>query len=74
MNKQEKKDLLLKLYGFDEICEIMGVGDGSNEDVCTPAILSLDEDSKEFEDAILDLAIINGNFEESLELQARLGL
>ena len=67
MNKQEKKELLLKLYGFDEICEIMGVFDGSNEDVCTPEILSMDNESKEFEDLILEQAIINGNFEEVLE-------
>ena len=85
MNKQEKtpeekKAILLKHYDFDEICEIMGFYDGSNEDVCTEEIDALHkqseatgkkEDFEAFQEAILNKAIINGNFEEVIETDTR---
>ncbi len=68
----EKKSILLKHYGFDEICEIMGWYDGSNEDVCTPEMEMLEKTNPEkFEDKMMDAAIINGNFEEVIEYDCR---
>lgn len=79
----EKKAILLKHYDFDEICEIIGFYDGSNEDVTTDEINDLYNywkftnekvDFEAFQDAILSKAIINGNFEESIEKDCRLAL
>jgi len=69
----EKKVILLKHYGFDEICEIMGFDDESNEDVCTPEMKMLEKTNPSlFEEKMLDAAIINGNFEEVIEYDVRL--
>jgi hypothetical protein len=76
----EKKLILKKHYTMDEIGEIMGFYDGSNEDVCTDEINDLHAqaertneaaDWKKFDDKILDAAIINGNFEEVIENDVR---
>lgn len=62
---QEKKAILLKHYTFDEICDIMGYDDESNENVVTDEIKELEQiDFNKFQDIILNEAIINGNFEE----------
>lgn len=80
---KEKKEILLKHYDFDEICEIMGFYDGSNEDVTTDEINDLYNywkftnekvDFEAFQDAILNKAIVNGNFEEVIEKDERFPL
>jgi hypothetical protein len=77
---QEKKAILLKHYSFDEICEIMGFYDGSNEEVTTDKMNDLYNywkftnekvDFEAFQDAMLDEAIKNGNFEEVIETDVR---
>jgi len=79
----EKKELLKKHYTLDEICDILGFYDGSNEDVNTDELIDLfntaqftnePSDWNNFEDKILDQAIINGNFEEVIETDCRLPL
>lgn len=61
----EKKQRLLNHYDFDEILEILGYFDGSNEDVCNNYFNKLElQDKQKFISEILDIAIINGNFEE----------
>lgn len=76
----EKKEILKKHYAMDEICEIMGFFDGSNETVCTEEFEKLyahaeatnkAEDWKKFDERMLDEAIINGNFEEVIENDVR---
>ena len=76
----EKKLILKKHYEMDEICEIMGYFDGSNEDVCTEEMDTLHAqaqrtnsaaDWEKFDDRMLDAAIINGNFEEVIENDVR---
>ena len=76
----EQKAILKKHYTLEEICEIMGFFDGSNEDVNTEELNALYEQAKvtnessdwdKFEDKILDKAIINGNFEEVIEYDTR---
>lgn len=70
---EQKKQILLKHYSFDEICEIMGFDDESNEDVFTPEMVELESSNpKLFYNKMLDAAIINGNFEEVIEHDARL--
>ena len=70
---KEKKEILLRHFGFDEICEIMGWNDESNEDVCTPEMELLAHNNPSlFEEKMLDAAIINGNFEEVIEHDCRL--
>lgn len=78
---KEKKEILLKHYDFDEICEIIGFYDGSNEDVTTDEINDLYNywkftnekvDFEAFQNAILNKAIVNGNFEEVIEKDERL--
>jgi F0F1-type ATP synthase beta subunit len=80
---KDKKEILKKHYSLDEICEILGFYDGSNEDVNTDELNDLfsnaqftnePSDWDKFEDKILDQAIINGNFEESIEQNCRIGL
>jgi len=80
---KKKKEILKKYYTLDEICEIIGFYDGSNEDVDTDELNDLykkaertnkPSDWDKFEDKILDQAIINGNFEESIEQNCRIGL
>jgi len=80
---KDKKEILKKHYSLDEICEILGFYDGSNEDVNTDELNDLyttaeftneSSDWDKFEDKILDQAIINGNFEESIEQNCRIGL
>ena len=69
----EKKVILLKHYDFDEICDIMGFDDESNEDVFTPEMVLLEHTNPSlFEEKMLDSAIINGNFEEVIELDLRM--
>jgi hypothetical protein len=76
----EKKAILKKHYTMDEICEIMGFFDGSNETVCTDEFNDLHAQAEftneptdwdKFEDRMLDEAIINGNFEEVIENDVR---
>ena len=83
MTDKMKKKILKKHYSLDEICEILGFFDGSNEDVNTDEINDLynkaeftnePSDWDKFEDRIMDEAIINGNFEESIEMDCRIGL
>lgn len=65
LTKAEQKARLLKHYDFDEICDIIGYYDGSNEDVATEKMETLEvKDFAKFKEAILNEAIINGNFEE----------
>jgi hypothetical protein len=72
LTTDKKKAILLKHYTFDEICEIMGFYDGSNEDVCTPEInTAYETDNLKFEQLILNEAIINGNFEEVITTDKR---
>jgi hypothetical protein len=72
---EEKKALLLSHYSFDEICEILGYYDGSNEDVATEEMYKLEEtDYPLFVSKMMDEAIINGNFEETIEKDVRIGL
>jgi hypothetical protein len=82
-SNKEKKEILKKHYTLDELCEILGFYDGSNEDVNTDELNDLfanaqftnePSDWNKFEDKILDQAIINGNFEESIEKDCRIGL
>jgi hypothetical protein len=71
-SNSQKKAILLKHYGFDEICEIMGFDDESNETVCTPEMKMLEKTNPSlFEDRMMDEAIINGNFEEVIEHDCR---
>ena len=72
---EEKKAILLKHYDINEICEIMGYWDGSNEDVSTPEMEELEKTNFDlFEQKMLDHAIINGNFEECIEKDYRFSL
>lgn len=69
---EEKKKTLLNHYTFDEICEILGYFDGSNTDVSNPEMETLEEKNYEqFKDKMLDVAIINGNFEEVITTDTR---
>jgi hypothetical protein len=81
--KERKKEILLELYDFEEILDILGFNDGSNEDVKTDkinelfdtwALLEKESDFKLFKDAIMEVAIVNGNFEEVLKKEYRLAL
>ena len=72
---EEKKHILLKHYAFEEICEIMGYYDGSNEDVSNPEMEKLEEaDYEKFHALMLEKASVNGNFEECIEKDCRLAL
>ena len=73
---KEKKAILLKHYAIEEICEIMGYYDGSNSDgLPMDKLEELEEtDFNAFEDLMLNHAIINGNFEEVIEFDARLAI
>lgn len=69
---EEQKAILLKHYRFDEICEIMGFDDESNEDVCTSEMIALEHNNPSlFYDKMMEAAIINGNFEEAIEHDVR---
>ncbi len=73
LTNTEKKAILLKHYGFDEICEIMGYDDCSNEDVYNPEMILLEHNNPSlFEEKMLDAAIINGNFEDVIRLDLRM--
>lgn len=62
---EKKKRILLEHYSFNEICDIIGYDDESNEDVATAEMKRLEiENYPEFVSKILDSAIINGNFED----------
>ena len=72
---EEKKHILLKHYAFEEICEIMGYYDGSNEDVSNPEMERLEtEDFPKFHALMLEKASVNGNFEECIEHDHRFAL
>lgn len=72
LTNDQKKARLLKHYTFDEILEIIGFYDGSNEDVATIEMeLLANRNPNGFEYAILEKAIINGNFEEVIEKNKR---
>ncbi|HUU88968.1 MAG TPA: hypothetical protein VMX17_14630 [Candidatus Glassbacteria bacterium] len=72
---EEKKHILLKHYAFEEICEILGYYDGSNETVATPEMEKLEaEDYPAFHQKILEEASKNGNFEECIEHDCRFAL
>lgn len=76
--KEMNKKLLLELYTFEEILEIMGYYDGIGstawDDETQIKLELLDSNfgmSKEFEEIVMNEAVINGNFEEPLKLGAR---
>lgn len=72
---EEKKHILLKHYAFEEICEIMGYYDGSNEDVSNPEMEKLEaEDFPTFHQKMIEKAVVNGNFEECIEHDCRFAL
>lgn len=72
---EEKKHILLKHYAFEEICEIMGYYDGSNEDVSNPEMEKLEaEDFPAFHQKMIEKAVDNGNFEEVIEKDLRFAL
>lgn len=73
---EEKKKLILQLYTWDEILEIMGYNEGVGStawDEATQLKLESIEETHplEFEGIVLDEAIVNGNFEEPLRLGKR---
>lgn len=71
-DNNQKKAILLKHYSFDEICEILGWYDESNETVCTAEMELLEKTNPSaFEEKMMDEAIINGNFEEVIEKDCR---
>ena len=70
MKTNEKKEILKKHYSLDEICEILGL----NNLFTNAQFTNESSDWDEFEDKILDQAIINGNFEECIEKDCRFGL
>jgi hypothetical protein len=71
--KIRKINILLRHYSFDEICEIMGYDDESNETVATDEMKELEKSNyQEFVTKMLEAAIINGNFEEVIENDVRL--
>ncbi len=75
MTHEIKRERLLRLYTMEEICEIIGWNDESNPDVANPEMEELqDKDYTAWERKIQDIAIINGNFEESIEKNERFGL
>ena len=70
LSTEQKIERLSSLYTSDEILEVLGYGDGSmsDEDVST---LELNvEDSNEWIKAVYLLAMINGNFIESIAYDA----
>jgi len=72
---EEKKHILLKHYAFEEICEIMGYYDGSNDDVSNPEMEKLEaDDFPTFHKLMLEKAVVNGNFEEVIEKDYRFAL
>jgi hypothetical protein len=73
MSNSDKIKILLKHYFFHEICDIMGYNDESNETVATDEMRRLEkEDYPLFFSKMMEAAIINGNFEEVIENDARL--
>ena len=73
--RDKKKALLLKLYGLDEILEVMGYYEGVGQtgwDKKTQLKLkSLEEKDgflpQEFIDLVLEKSVDNGNFEDALK-------
>jgi hypothetical protein len=69
----QKIKIMENLFTFDEVLEILGWYDDSNESICTPEMADLEENNyPEFYKKIMAEAIINGNFEESIEYNDRL--
>ena len=69
----QKIKIMERLFTFDEVLEILGWYDDSNETICTPEMTELEENNHpEFYKKIMAEAIINGNFEESIEYNDRL--
>ena len=72
---EEKKNRVRKLYSLDEMCEILGYYDQSNTDLNFQTLEYLERtNEKAFELMIVDEAIKNGNFEESIENNKRFEL
>jgi hypothetical protein len=72
MTKEKKIKTLITLYDFEEILEIIGYQDESNPDLDYEGLDKLyDKSESEFESKILDYAIENGNFEESIKTGIR---
>lgn len=71
----EKKAILIKHYSIEEIAEILGFFDGSNDDVDTQVNNDLYEhDAEGFKNAMLEAAIKNGCFDEAISLDVRVAL
>jgi len=75
LSNEEKKNRVRKLYSLDEMCEILGYYDQSNTDLNFQTLEYLERtNEKAFELMIVDEAIKNGNFEESIENNKRFEL
>lgn len=79
MNTAEKKKLLLELYTFEEILDIMGfyggVGSTAWDEKTQLKLESIETtDVLQFESIVMDEAIVNGNFEEVLKCGKRLAV
>jgi hypothetical protein len=72
LSVKTKKQRVRKLYTLDEICEILGYYDNSNPDLNYDLLSNMDDDK--FEKAIINKAIINGNFEEAIKTNRRVAL
>lgn len=77
---KEKKNLLLTLYSFEEILDILGYYEGSGntawDEEVQEKLEKLDSENEgytnEFIDIVMGYAINNGNFEEALQTGVRL--
>lgn len=66
ISEDTKIDRLTTLYSDEEIKNVMGYYDGSNEYI--EHLNNLEEDSIEFLNALYKEACINGNFEQAIAM------
>jgi hypothetical protein len=76
LTKEEKIARLKNLYTLVEILEVMGYYEGIgmtgwNDDV-QEKLESMDKDSQEFYDLVLENSYDNGNFEEAIKYNTHL--
>lgn len=75
LSNKEKKRRVKALYTLDELCEILGYYDQSNPDLDFSILNHLKENNMDaFELMIVDYAIKNGNFEETINDNVRVAL